>query len=122
MRRHQDRSEFDSLQQIYADMVGNASNDPIERILVITYEFDDQQLVNLVAARSLSEEFELRRNYLRFVADLEPVVIYDARKTREFTQLPHFLELVPIRSRPYSCHHSKAYLIMTEKTVRLVIG
>jgi len=114
--------QFYSLQQIYDDVIGNARHDPLVRILVLTYEFDDQQLVNLVSSRSLKDEFDLRRNHLRFIAGLEPVVIYDARKTREFSQLPHFLELVPIRARAYSCHHSKAYLIVTEKTVRLVLG
>lgn len=93
-----------------------------ERLLVLTYEFSDQQLINLLAARALDDNFELRKNHLKFIADMQPVVIYDARKTREFSQLPHFLDLLPVNAGAYRCHHSKAYLFITEKTVRLVLG
>jgi hypothetical protein len=113
---------IDVLQNIFVDIANNARVDPIERLLVLTYEFSDQQLVNLLAARALDDNFELRKNHLKFIADMQPVVIYDARKTREFSQLPHFLDLLPVNAAAYSCHHSKAYLFITEKTVRLVLG
>lgn len=116
------KGEFDSLQSIFADVVANAKKDPIERIVVLTYEFDDQQLINLIAGRRLDDEFDLRTNHLRFIAACQPLVLYDARKTREFNKLPHFLDLIPVRARAYSCHHSKAYLIVTRDAVRLVLG
>ena len=116
------RGEFDSLQSIFSDIAVNAKKDPIERILVLTYEFDDQQLINLIAARRLDDEFDLRTNHLRFIAACQPLVLYDARKTRESNRLPHFLDLIPVRAKAYSCHHSKAYLIVTRDTVRLVLG
>ncbi len=89
---------------------------------MLTYEFDDQQLINLIAGRRLDDEFDLRKNQLRFIAACQPLVIYDSRKTRESNKLPHFLDLVPVRANAYSCHHSKAYLIVTANTVRLVLG
>lgn len=114
--------EFDSLQSIFADVAANAKKDPIECIVVLTYEFDDQQLINLIAGRLLDDEFDLRTNHLRFIAACQPLVLYDARKTRESNKLPHFLDLIPVRARAYSCHHSKAYLIVTRDAVRLVLG
>ncbi|TXF99576.1 hypothetical protein [Massilia arenae] len=114
--------EFDSLQSIFADIATNARTDPIERMVVLTYEFDDQQLINLIAGRQLDDEFDLRTNHLRFIAACQPLVLYDARKTRESNKLPHFLDLIPVRAKAYSCHHSKAYLIVTRDTVRLVLG
>lgn len=112
----------DLIQNIFVDITNNAKDDPIERLLVLTYEFSDQQLINLLAARALDDNFELRKNHLKFIAEMQPVVIYDARKTREFSQLPHFLDLLPVNAAAYCCHHSKAYLFITEKTVRLVLG
>lgn len=122
MSRLPSRGEFDSLQSIFADIAANAKKDPIERIVVLTYEFDDQQLINLIAARRLDDEFDLQTNHLRFIAACQPLVLYDARKTRESNKLPHFLDLIPVRAKAYSCHHSKAYLIVTRDTVRLVLG
>ena len=114
--------QFDTLQDIFADIAKDARTDPIERIVVLTYEFDDQQLINLIAGRQLDDEFDLRTNHLRFIAACQPLVLYDARKTRESNRLPHFLDLIPVRAKAYSCHHSKAYLIVTRDTVRLVLG
>jgi HKD family nuclease len=122
MSRPASRGEFDSLQSTFADVAANANKDPIERIAVLTYEFDDQQLINLIAGRRLDDEFDLRTNHLRFIAACQPLVLYDARKTRESNKLPHFLDLIPVRAKAYSCHHSKAYLIVTRDTVRLVLG
>ena len=36
--------------------------------------------------------FDLKR-----IAELTPVVVYDARKTREGQATPHFLELLPVQ-------------------------
>lgn len=122
MKPAKSKGEFDSLQSIFADVTASARKDPIERIVVLTYEFDDQQLINLIAGRLLDDDFTLRTNHLRIIAACQPVVIYDARKTRECNQLPHFLDLIAVRASPYSCHHSKAYLIVTRHSVRLVLG
>ncbi|MFL9876986.1 phospholipase D-like domain-containing protein [Herbaspirillum rhizosphaerae] len=122
MKSDTDMTQFDSLKAIYMDVIAKNISDPIEKILVMTYEFDDQQLLNLICARPLEDDFELRRNQRKFIADLKPVIFYDARKTREFNRLPHFLDLVPVRTKPFSCHHSKAYLIVTGQSVRLVLG
>lgn len=116
------RGTIDSLRSIYEDVLANRDKDPVEHILILTYEFDDQQLLNLVSGRSLEEDFELRQNDLKFISDLRPVVFYDARKTKDSNQLPHFMELFPIRTRAFSCHHSKAYVIVTQRTIRLVLG
>jgi HKD family nuclease len=122
MSQSPSQGEFDSLQSIFADLAANATKDPIERIVVLTYEFDDQQLINLIAGRRLDDEFDLRTNHLRFIAACQPLVLYDARKTRESNKLPHFLDLIPVRAKAYSCHHAKAYLIVTRDAVRLVLG
>jgi HKD family nuclease len=122
MTKPTSQGEFDSLQSIFADIVNNGDEDPIERIVVLTYEFDDQQLVNLIAGRQLDEDFNLRTNHLRFIAGWKPLIVYDASKTRAFNELPHFLDLIPVRAAPYSCHHAKAYLIVTTHAVRLVLG
>ncbi|MFZ3288016.1 MAG: hypothetical protein WA191_14380 [Telluria sp.] len=116
------QGQFDSLQSIFADIVSNGGKDPIDRVVVLTYEFDDQQLVNLIAGRQLDDDFSLRTNHLRFIAGWKPLIVYDASKTREFNALPHFLDLIPVRAAPYSCHHAKAYLIVTKHAVRLVLG
>ncbi|SAL05163.1 hypothetical protein AWB78_07333 [Caballeronia calidae] len=118
---HEDGS-FGVLQQIFADVANDMRRDPLEHMLILTYEFDDEQLVNLLTGRRLADQVELRRNQIKFIADMQPVVIYDARKTREFNHLPHFLDLLPVNPGAYRCHHSKAYLFVTRRAVRLVIG
>ncbi len=115
-------ADFGILQQIFADVANDMRRDPLEHLLVLTYEFDDQQLVNLLSGRRLADNVELNRNQLRFIADMHPVVVYDARKTREFNQLPHFLDLLPVNPGAYRCHHAKAYLFVTRGSVRLVLG
>ncbi|MCL5444425.1 hypothetical protein M3M44_09240, partial [Lactobacillus johnsonii] len=77
-------------------IANDVRHDPVQHLLILTYEFDDQQLVNLLSGRRLSDNLELQRNKLKFIAEMQPVVIYDARKTREFNQLPHFLDLLPV--------------------------
>lgn len=111
-----------SLKEWFAEIFDNRHKDPIEHLLILTYEFDDQQLVNLVSGRSLEEDYQIRLSQLKIIARLRPVVIYDSRKTREFNSLPHFLELYPVHNSGFSCHHSKAYLLITAKSVRLLIG
>ena len=115
-------TNFGILQQVFADVANDMRNDPVEHLLVLTYEFDDQQLVNLLSGRRLADNIELQRNQLKFIADMHPVVVYDARKTRDFNQLPHFLDLLPVNPGAYRCHHSKAYLFVTRASVRLVLG
>jgi hypothetical protein len=111
-----------SLKEWFAEIFDNRHKDAIEHLLVLTYEFDDQQLVNLVTGRSLEEDYQIRLSQLKIIARLRPVVIYDSQKTREFNSLPHFLELYPVHNSGFSCHHSKAYLLITAKSIRLLIG
>lgn len=111
-----------SLRDIFGEIFERSAVDPIEHIVVMTYEFDDQQMLNLSALQSLGKAFEPRRKHLARIAKLAPIVLYDARKTKEAARLPHFLELLPVQMLPYTCHHSKAYLIVAQKTVHLILG
>ena len=104
---------YRSFRDITAGIFSRRNDDPIKHIFVLTYEFDDQQLQNLVCGNDLETDFELRQAQLKVLCDIRPVVIYDSRKTPEAPKLPQFLELHPWRSGAWSCHHSKAYLIVT---------
>ena len=97
-------------------------DDPVVKLLVMTYEFDDQQLLNMLVQRPLSDRLDPTPAHAAQVADLAPVVIYDARKTRPESALPHFLDLLPVRVGAWRCHHPKAYLVVTRKCVYLLIG
>lgn len=114
--------DFGLLQDVFADIASGMRSNPLEHLLVLTYEFDDQQLLNLLSGRQLSDLYELQINPLRYLAAMQPVVVYDARKTREFNQLPHFLDLLPVNVGAHRCHHAKAYLFITRNNVRLVLG
>lgn len=105
----------------FGDMLDSA-DDPVQRILVLTYEFDEQQLLNVLLQRSLAERLEPTPAHLANLADLSPVVIYDACKTKAAGLLPHFLELLPVKAKAWSCHHPKAYLVITERRVHLLLG
>ena len=120
MKHSAARVDFGILQQVFAD-IANDKN-PVEHLLVLTYEFDDQQLANLLSGQPVADNFDLRRNHLKFIADMNPVIVYDARKTRDFNQLPHFLNLLPVNSGAYRCHHTKAYLFVKRDSVRLLLG
>ena len=74
-------------------------DDPVVKLLVMTYEFDDQQLLNMLVQRPLSDRLDPTPAHAAQVADLAPVVIYDARKTRPESALPHFLDfpVLPIQ-------------------------
>lgn len=111
-----------SLRDLFGEIFERSVTDPIEHIVVMTYEFDDQQMLNMSALQSLGKSFEPRRKHLSRIAKLAPIVLYDARKTKEATRLPHFLDLLPVQMLPYTCHHSKAYLIVTRKAVHLILG
>lgn len=113
---------YRSFRDITADIFSRCKEDPIRHILVLTYEFDDKQLQNLVCGNDLETDFELRQTQLKALCDIRPVVIYDSRKTPEAPKLPQFLELHPWKSGAWSCHHSKAYLIVTTTRVHLVLG
>lgn len=114
--------DIESLRDHFAGIFDEADKDPLEHIVILSYEFDDQQVLNLVVQRPLSEQFEPRVLHLAQVAEIVPVVIYDARKTREHNRLPHFMELLAVRKPVWTCHHSKAYLIVTRKRIHLALG
>lgn len=111
-----------SLRDCFSSILDASDKDPIEHIVALTYEFDDQQLVNLLAGRPLDENFQPRSFDLKKISGLAPVVIYDARKTKESNLVPHFLDLLPVRMPGYSCHHSKAYLVATRDQIHLLLG
>ncbi|MDM0022179.1 hypothetical protein [Variovorax saccharolyticus] len=116
------RLPHQSLQDAFAEVFDRSADDPVEHILALTYEFDDQQLLNLVAGRPLGESFEPRPLDLQKISAVAPVVIYDARKTGAFNLVPHFMELLPVKMPAYSCHHSKAYLVVTRDAAHLWLG
>ncbi len=116
------QEQFHSFRDIVAEVLSNRKKDPLLHLLVLTYEFDDKQLRNLCSGQQLDEDFDIRRQDLKILSDLRPIVIYDARKTKESNALPQFLELHPLQTKAFSCHHSKAYFLVTRKTIRLVIG
>ncbi|QOT76569.1 hypothetical protein [Cupriavidus basilensis] len=89
---------------------------------MLSYEFDDEQVLNLSALQPLGKQFEPRMTHLARIAQTVPVMIYDARKTRADLRLPHFMELLPVRMPAYTCHHPKAYLVVTRSCVHLALG
>lgn len=113
---------FGSFCDVVSDVLANVDTDPIRHMLVLTYEYDEQQLLNLLCKRELQDWFEPRRKHRLWLADLRPVVIYDARKTRETTKIPQFVELHPYKTAGFTCHHSKGYLLITDHCVHLVLG
>lgn len=114
--------DFLNFSDIFSAAVALAEDDPIEHLIVLTFEFDEQQLLNLVQHRALEEQKDLARSGLKLLSTIRPVVFYDARKTKPFGRLPQFLELHPCKTAGFSCHHSKAYCIVTGKAIRLVVG
>lgn len=114
--------DFLNFSDIFSAAVALAEDDPIEHLIVLTFEFDEQQLLNLVQHRALEEQKDLARSGLKLLSTIRPVVFYDARKTKPFGRLPQFLELHPCKTAGFSCHHSKAYCIVTRKAIRLVVG
>lgn len=118
------QQKYKNFSDIFSEVLISSARgkDPIHHVLILTYEFDEQQLLNLVCGRTLEEDFELRQGHLKLLSEIRPIVIYDARKTQPFSKLPQFLELHPFKSGAFCCHHSKAYLIVTQKTIRLVLG
>ncbi len=100
----------------------NQRDNALQHVVVLSYEFDDQQVLNLALRRSLSAAPEARTSDIADMLRVVPVMIYDARKTREHNQLPHFMELLPVRAQPWTCHHAKAYLVVTQRRVHLALG
>ena len=113
---------FQNFSDIVSEVLVHQNDDPLLNILVLTYEFDDAQLLNLTCRRELDEQFEPRQSHLKLLSDIRPLVIFDARKTKQFSGIPQFLELHPYKTKSFACHHSKAYLIITRKKIRLALG
>lgn len=111
-----------SLADVFSDIFTSAEKDPLEHIAILSYEFDDQQVLNLALQKPLAEQFDPRTLHFAQLAETVPIVIYDARKTREHNRLPHFMELLAVRKPIWTCHHSKAYLIVTKARVHLILG
>ncbi|OQW85976.1 MAG: hypothetical protein BWK72_19435 [Rhodoferax ferrireducens] len=116
------KDEFFNFSDLFSEVLTLLDDDPIEHFIVLTYEFDEQQLLNLAVLRSLEEDKEIGKSGLKLLSRIRPVVFFDARKTKPFGRLPQFLELHPCKTAGFSCHHSKAYFIVTRKTIRLAVG
>ncbi len=59
-----------------SDILEDIWQDPQDRVrhmLVLTYKFDARQLLNLVCATPLEDDFQPRHNHLREVALLRPL-------------------------------------------------
>lgn len=110
-----------SLRDAFSEAM-DESQGTLEHILALTYEFDDQQLLNLLVGRPMDDNYEPRKSDLQRISAVAPVVIYDSRKTREMGQVPHFMELLPVRMGAFSCHHPKAYLIVRAEAIHLILG
>ncbi|MEQ1715533.1 MAG: hypothetical protein ABL907_06050, partial [Hyphomicrobium sp.] len=116
------KAQHRSLREVFETIADETRKDAILHLAALTYEFDDQQLVNLLVGRALDEAYEPRGIDLKRIAELAPVVAFDARKTNEGQTTPHFLELLPVRMPAYTCHHPKATLVVLDRAVHLVIG
>lgn len=114
--------EFFNFSDLFSEVLTLLDDDPIEHFIVLTYEFDEQQLLNLAVLRALEEDKGIGKSGLKLLSSIRPVVFFDARKTKSFGRLPQFLELHPCKTAGFSCHHSKAYCIVTRKTIRLAVG
>lgn len=97
--------------------------DPLKHLFVLTYEFDERQLINLAAGTpDLLKPINLTPKQYAAMASIRPLVVYDAAKTRPVFAIPQFVELHPYKSQSFCCHHSKAYCLVTEKKVVLILG
>ncbi|WP_334033309.1 hypothetical protein [Burkholderia orbicola] len=116
--------QVESLRDYFTSVFESCSerDNALQHVVVLSYEFDDQQVLNLALRRSLSAAPEARTSDIADMLRVVPVMIYDARKTREHNQLPHFMELLPVRAQPWTCHHAKAYLVVTQRQVHLALG
>lgn len=114
--------DFYNFSDLFSEVLTLLDDDPIEHLIILTFEFDEQQLLNLAVLRALEEDKEIGKSGLKLLSSIRPVVFFDARKTKPFGRLPQFLELHPCKTAGFSCHHSKAYCIVTRKTIRLAVG
>ena len=112
---------YQSLRDSFAEAMDD-SQGTLEHVLALTYEFQDQQLLNLLVGRPLDNNFEPSRSDLQRISAIAPVVIYDSRKTGEVGQVPHFMELLPVRMPAFSCHHPKVYLVVRQNAIHLILG
>ena len=113
--------ESRSLGDLLADITQNGS-EPVRHFLMLTYEFDPEQALNLMLGRELDDNSGLTARHRLTIARLHPIIVYDAAKTRDFNTLPHLLELHPWKSRMFGCHHSKACCLVTQDSAHLFLG
>lgn len=108
-----------------AEILDSIWQDPQARILhllVLTYKFDAKQLLNLACAKPPEDDFQPSFRALSQLAMLRPLIICDATAIGEHSALPPFMEIHPWNQPGFGCHHSKAYCIITDKSVHLVLG
>ena len=91
-------------------------------LLVLTYKFDAQQFLNLACSKPPEDDFLPSYRELSQLSLLRPLVICDATAIGEHSGLPPFMEIHPWNQPGFGCHHSKAYCIITDTSVHLVLG
>ena len=94
----------------------------IRHIFVLTYKFDAQQLLKLACSKPPEDEFFPSYRELSQLALLRPLIICDATAIGEHSALPPFVEIHPWNQPGFGCHHSKAYCVITDTNIHLVLG
>lgn len=84
-----------------------------DAMLALTYEFDDVQL-SFIFGENSPDVYEK-------ILTKKPVIIYEGSKTKEFSNLPPFIELHPLPPGR-GIHHSKAYLLIRHSSIVLMLG
>lgn len=103
--------ERGNIHQIIIDIV---ENQDIEFLLIISYEFDPNQFFNLFEADETKK--------IDIIQRIKPIVIFDAKNTSPEMQNAKWVECYT-QNKNYSCHHSKAYcIITTNNEVHLILG
>lgn len=95
-----------------------AEKQQIEFFLIITYEFDPEQFFNII---DFGNELPFMEK-INAIQQIRPIVIFDAQNAS--ADMPHakWFESYT-QNKNFSCHHSKAYCIVTQNNeVHLILG
>ena len=69
--------ESKSLGDLLAYITQNG-NEPLRHLLMLTYEFDPEQALNLMLGRELDDNSGLNARHRLTIAGLHPIIVYDA--------------------------------------------
>lgn len=95
-----------------------AEKQQIEFFLIITYEFDPEQFFNII---DFGNELPFMEK-INAIQQIRPIVIFDAQNAS--ADMPHakWFESYT-QNKNFSCHHSKAYCIVTQNNeIHLILG